>query len=90
MPPNKQKLTDEEQQKVTEWLNAHCKDMVCPVCGQPAFQVQSTLGIVQLYGGGTTILGSGYPAIVVICSNCSNMLFVDLTSIELAENIKER
>ncbi len=75
MPPDKQKLTDEERRKADEWLKIHCKaSLSCPVCGQTDFQLQQTLGIVPLFGGGATMLGSGYPALVMVCTNCAHMM----------------
>ena len=82
MPKNEQKLTGEELQKIDDWIKAHCKEPFhCQFCGQSEFQVQATAGIVPLFGGGVTMLGSGYPAVVVICSNCGNMLFLNAVTI---------
>ena len=76
MPPDKHKLTDEERRKADQWLKSHRKDSFsCPVCGQTNFQLQTTLGIVPLFGGGATVLGSGYPVVVMVCGNCAHMLF---------------
>lgn len=76
MIPDKQKLTDEEQQKANKWIKDHLKDSFsCPVCGHKDFHLQDTLGIITLFGGGATMLGTGYPTLVMVCKNCAYMMF---------------
>lgn len=79
-------LTAEERIKVSEWITAHCNQpLVCYACGKDVFSIQQTLSITPLYGGNSIMLGPGYPAVVVICSNCGNMIFLNAVVIGIVK-----
>ena len=76
MPDDKDRLTDQEQQKATEWIKQQA-DRPCPACGRNEWIILPHLLDFRAYRGGAFVVGGGtsYPAIGLICNNCGNFRF---------------
>ncbi len=78
MSDDRYEMDDEGLRKAEEWLKRKWpKDPKCMMCGHTDWNIQKQLTIVSLFKSGAMIAGPGFPALVVICSNCAHMIFVN-------------
>jgi len=85
VPDQDGKLTEEETQKATAWLNEHAKVGKCSMCGNLNWSVVPVIFNSTIYypGGGLRVGGASVPLISIICSNCGHMEFFSAVVIGL-------
>lgn len=78
-PRSDTKLTQEQIQQATNWLNAHWLTKGCPFHPGPTnWQMGDTLvGTVGFAPGGIAIGGPTFPLLVLTCTQCGHTVFVN-------------
>jgi hypothetical protein len=65
-------LSPEEHDRVRTWLREHNADAVCPICGNSSWTLADQLALTSIYVPGTgVILGRGFPAVLLVCTQCA-------------------
>ncbi len=68
----KPSLTREEEEGVWGWLSERIGVLECPACGRT--KVWSLGDVVARVIGDERLSGWGYPAVVLVCTNCAHMM----------------
>jgi len=72
MPEVRKKLSAAEKKKAREWLQKKGAKLDCSSCGHGALEIGDEMGLLAVNQPGS-LLGAGYPAIVVYCANCGEL-----------------
>ena len=85
------KLSQEEKQRIRDWLVAREAKQPCPICGHNQWAIGDTLALAQQYvREGGLMIGAGYPAAVVLCQRCTFMRWHSAIAIGLVPSDGER
>ena len=92
MPDSGGKLTQDEKQKIADWLKERSQgaNPVCPVCGDPHWFIADHLVQPITYsGGGLSIGGPGYPQAMLVSAKCGYTRFLNAVVIGIVPGGKE-
>jgi hypothetical protein len=75
MPDSKTgRMSSEELENVKRWMTRKGALQSCPICAVNEWSIGEVLTLAQgLIPGGPVQLGTGYPAVVLFCTNCAFM-----------------
>ena len=87
-------LDKDQKKKVIDWIQERRTKafgpIICAVCGHTQWTLGDHLITPSLYqGGGLVLGGSSYPAVMLICNNCGNTLYLNAVMIGLLSGEKE-
>src|SRR5688572_18678925 len=69
MPNEDGKLSMEEFEKAKKWLEERKAVNPCPLCGNKTWSISEQLAVAPVYST-RILMGAGFPAVVILCSNC--------------------
>lgn len=73
MPDANGKLTDDEKEKIKQFLTERNALKPCEACGEPRWTLGDHIISANIHtGGGLTVGGPLYPQVQLICENCFN------------------
>lgn len=76
MPDKQGKLTQDEKQRIVQWLATTGKDPHCPHCGGTTWTLVEHALHTPIYRGGDLLVGGpAYPLIGVYCGTCGCLRF---------------
>lgn len=72
-------LTMEEQARLQEWVKNKARGgPTCPVCGHTSWHAHSEFVELRPFAGGNLMFGGIIiPAVLLVCTTCSNMLLIN-------------
>lgn len=62
-------------QKTQAWLQAKCRGVGCPCCGNNAWTVGDICTTLPVQGGVVQLGGTTIPTVPIACTNCGYMRF---------------
>ncbi len=75
MPDYNGVLTEDERQKIDDWIKKNWHIRNCPICRHQNWILADHVVMPILYSEyGITSSASGYPQIMIICKNCGYTL----------------
>ena len=80
MPDEKGRLSEEEKKKVEKWLSAKWRGhpAKCQLCGNQSWRLGEMVIAGIAYTPGRFVMGGPtYPLLPLICSNCSQTVFLN-------------
>src|SRR4051812_11351231 len=85
-------LSEEELAQVDKWLKEVCRQPTCEMCGTSNWIVGRNLGsiLVSDTHGRTSLGGTSYPAVVVICGRCGNTKLLNAMVLRLMKASVEK
>jgi len=82
-------LTKEQIEAIVSHLGAKFPDSKCPVCDKNTWDLQRR--VFQFTECASLIMGgAAIPAVVVVCKNCGNMLFLNAILLGIVERDKTK
>lgn len=87
MSEKKHHLTQEQRNKIAEWVNEHLQGtkMPCPVCKQDEWLIPDALvAAPQISPGGKVNFGVTYPNAPIICQVCGFTYFINSARIGIS------
>lgn len=85
MPDESGKLTDSDKQSIAKILTEKKAVLACPSCGNPTWSIADNLVMHSLFVNGGTMLGSGFPSVLTVCTNCAFFRFHSAMVFNLAK-----
>lgn len=78
MPDSEGKLSEEEKQKVVNWLKEKAPILgMCSLCKKGEWLLSDHTVVPMLFGQGAVTGGTAYPQVMLICKNCAHTQFLN-------------
>ena len=75
-------ITDEQKEKVIEWLKNHNAFKKCDICERPNWSIQDVVLCPRYLPGGRAGLKPPFtPMVQIVCKNCGNVRLFAATPI---------